>query len=247
MRKLRSWWQPGAGGAERTPTPARRPPRRVSRTAVKSELRLLPRLPCQPLAEGARRVHPRDRREARVLAGRHPRLHLLRRRRHPRGAAGVLPAPERAHPRPGRAAGAGHADDDLQRLHAQPAPGQQQAERRPRAAGAGQPQPARGRCGRLLGRRRGAPPALGDRRGRGLREAQADRREAAHGRQDRALLRLPDPAPVQAAGVRGSRPAAVAGADHRGLRRRAGRLPLARSSAAASRSCWPARRWRWAS
>ena len=52
---------------------------------------------------------------------------VLRRGRHPRGQAGLLPAPQRAHPRPGR--GARHPDDphDLQRLHAQPAPGQQEA------------------------------------------------------------------------------------------------------------------------
>ena len=50
--------------------------------------------------------------------------------------------------------------------------------------------------------------------------------EAAHRRQDRAVLRLPDPAAVEAARVRGSRPAPVARADHRGVRGRAGRLPV---------------------
>ena len=53
---------------------------------------------------------------------------------------------------------------------------------------------------RLRGRRRGAAPALGDRRGRGLREAEADRPQAAHRPQDRAVLRLPDPAPVKLLG-----------------------------------------------
>ena len=85
---------------------------------------------------------------------------------------------------------------------------------------------ARRRRRLLRGRRRGAASALGDRRGRGLREAEADRPEAAHGRQDRAVLRLPDPAPVEDARVRGSRPAAVARADHRGVRGGAGRLPV---------------------
>ena len=50
--------------------------------------------------------------------------HLLRRGRHPRGRARLLPAPERAHPRLRRGDGLRHADDDLQRLHAQPAPGE---------------------------------------------------------------------------------------------------------------------------
>ena len=43
-------------------------------------------------------------RAARRRAGRHAPAHVLRRRRHPRGEARLLPAPERAHPRPGRAA-----------------------------------------------------------------------------------------------------------------------------------------------
>ena len=52
-------------------------------------------------------------------------LHLLRRRRHPRGQARLLPPPERPHPGPGRGPGLRHAAHDLQRLHAEPAPGEQ--------------------------------------------------------------------------------------------------------------------------
>ena len=55
--------------------------------------------------------------------------HLLRRRRHPRGGAGLLPPPERAHPRLRRGDGLGHADDGLQRLHAQPAAGELRSSR----------------------------------------------------------------------------------------------------------------------
>ena len=63
--------------------------------------------------------------------------HLLRRGRHPRGRARLLPPPERAHPRLRRGDRRGHADDDLQRLHAQPSPGQLAAqERRRRCASA---------------------------------------------------------------------------------------------------------------
>ena len=45
------------------------------------------------------------------------------------------------------------------------------------------------------------------------------------GSEDRALLRLPDPATVEDPRLRGPGPAVVARADHRGLRRRADRLP----------------------
>src|SRR4051794_3833594 len=201
-------------------------PSTVRSPRSEAELRLLPRLPGQPLAEGARHVHAGDRREDGRRAGRDPRVHLLWRRRRARGAARVLPAPERPHPRPGRAARAGDHPHDLQCLHAQPAPGRPQAEGRLGAPRAREQEPARRRSRLVRGRRRGAPPAVGDRRGRGLREAEADRPEAAHRRQDRAVLRLPDPAPVEAARVRGPRPAAVARAHHRGLWCRAGGLPV---------------------
>ena len=49
--------------------------------------------------------------------------------------------------------------------------------------------------------------------------------QGAEGAQDRAVLRLPDPAAVAGARLRGSRRALVARADHRGVRRRGGRLP----------------------
>ncbi len=55
--------------------------------------------------------------------------HVLRRRRHPRGGARLLPAPERAHPRVRRGDRLRHADDGLQRLHAQPAAGELPAAR----------------------------------------------------------------------------------------------------------------------
>ena len=50
--------------------------------------------------------------------------HLLRRRRHPRGRARLLPPPERAHPRVRGGRGRRHAAHGLQRLHAEPAPGE---------------------------------------------------------------------------------------------------------------------------
>ena len=77
----------------------------------------------------------------------------------------------------------------------------------------------------LQRRRRRQAPALADRRGRGLRAAEGGRAQGPEGPEGRAVLRLPDPAAVEAARLRGSRPAVVARGDHRGLRRRAGRLP----------------------
>ena len=124
------------------------------------------------------------------------------------------------------ATGARHADDDLQRLHAQPAAGELAAARTTTALRArvnenlervGAPPYSR--------RRRGQAPALADRRGRGLRAAEAGRAQGPQGPEDRAVLRLPDPAAVEAPRLRGSRPAVVARGDHRGLRRRADRLP----------------------
>ena len=72
---------------------------------------------------------------------------------------------------------------------------------------------------RVRARRRRPPPALGDRRGRRVREAEGRGAPRAEGAQDRAVLRLPDPASVEDPGLRGSRPAVVARADHRGVRR----------------------------
>ena len=59
----------------------------------------------------------------------------------------------------------------------------------------------------------------GARRGSGLRAAQARGTQRSEGVEDRALLRLPDPAAVACARLRGSRPPLVARADHRGVRR----------------------------
>ena len=122
--------------------------------------------------------------------------------------------------------GRGHADDDLQRLHAQPAAGELRSCRTTTTL--------RARVNENLetvgvaavrGRRRGQALPLADRRGRGLRAAEAGRAQGAEGPQDRAVLRLPDPAPVEDPRLRGSGPAVVARADHRGLRRRGDRLP----------------------
>ena len=61
--------------------------------------------------------------------------------------------------------------------------------------------------------------------GDGLREAEGRRAPRAEGPEGGAVLRLPDPAPVEDQRLRGSRPAVVARADHRGVRRRGDRLP----------------------
>ena len=57
------------------------------------------------------------------------------------------------------------------------------------------------------GRGRGEALALADRRGRGLEKLQAGRAQGLNGLQGGAVLRLPDPAPLEADGLRGSRPA----------------------------------------
>ena len=105
------------------------------------------------LGEGARHLDAGARAEARARARGARVGHLLRRRRHPRGRARLLPAPERAHPRLRRGDRRGHADDDLQRLHAEPAAGELAAQERRR------------RCARAstrTSRRVGAPPYAGD-------------------------------------------------------------------------------------
>ena len=81
----------------------------------------------------------------------------------------------------------------------------------------------------------GAPPYSGDvevrhllwliAEGEGYEQLKQVAHKGLKGLQGRAVLRLPDPAAVEAPRLRGSRPAVVAGGDHRGLRRRAGRLP----------------------
>ena len=94
--------------------------------------RLLQGLPRLAVGEGARHLDAGARAEARARARRARVGHVLRRRRHPRGRARLLPAPERADPRLRRGDRRRHADDDLQRLHAQPAPGELAAEERRR-------------------------------------------------------------------------------------------------------------------
>ena len=65
-----------------------------------------------------------------------------------------------------------HADDDLQRLHAQPAAGELAAQERRRAARAREREPRDRRRAAVRGHRRGQAPALADRRGRRLRAAE---------------------------------------------------------------------------
>ena len=200
------------------------------------------------LAEGARHLDAGARAEARRRAGRARVGHVLRRRRHPRGRARLLPAPERAHPRLRRGDGLRHADDDLQRLHAQPAPGE------PPAAGATtalleriNENLAQVGVAALRGQRRGAAPALGVAAGRAATSAQGRSRTRASrasrsrrstaarscARRSCSASRIPT---SRARSSGSSRPAAA----RRSTTRR-------RSSAAASRSSRRARRRRSAS
>ena len=84
---------------------------------------------------------------------------------------------------------------------------------------------AQGRRARVQRHGRGAPLPLARRRGRRLRPAAAGGAQGPEGPEDRAVLRLPDPAPVEAARLRGPGQAGLARADHRGVRRRGDRLP----------------------
>ena len=224
---------------------AERGPRRKEETP--SEGRLLQGLSRLAVGEGARHVHAGAGAEARDRARRAGVGHLLRRGRHPRGRARLLPAPERADPGLRRGDRRGHADDDLQRLHAQPAPGELAAEERRRAARPREREPRDSRRAAVQRQRGGQAPALADRRGRRLRPAEAGRAQGAQGPQGGAVLRLPDPASVEAPRLRGSGQAALARGDHRRVRGRGDRLSRPRSSAAASRSSRPARRPRSAS
>ena len=92
--------------------------------------------------------------------------------------------------------------------------------------------------------RRGQALPLVDRRGRGLRAAEGRRPQGAEGDEDRALLRLPDPAAVEAARVRGSRTGRrrSSGSSRRAAATRS--TTPRRSSAAASRSSRRVRRRR---
>ena len=137
----------GAAGivqGERALAAARVRAHRARRTEPRrrsSEGRVLQGLPGLALREGARLLDAGARAQARHRARRAGRGHLLRRRRHPRGRARLLPAPERAHPRVRRADRRRDADDDLQRLHAQPPAGRLPAQERRRAARAGEHEP----------------------------------------------------------------------------------------------------------
>ena len=91
--------------------------------------RVLQGLPRVALGEGARLVDEGARAEGRARADRARGRDLLRRRRHPRGRARLLPAPERAHPRLRGGDRRRHADDRVQRLHAEPAAGELPADR----------------------------------------------------------------------------------------------------------------------
>ena len=122
------------------------------------------------------------------------------------------------------ATGLQDADDGLQRVHAEPAPGELPAADRRGATRAGQRQPRGGRGASLLGQGRGAPLPLARRR-HAFRAAEGRGAQGSQRPEDRAVLRLPDPASVEAARLRRPRQAGVAGAHHPGLRRRADRLP----------------------
>ena len=105
--------------------------------------------------------------------------HLLRRRRHPRGRARLLPPPERAHPRLRRGDRLRHADDDLQRLHAQPAAGELQLQNDDALRARVNENLESVGVAALRRRRRGEAPALADRRGRRLRAAEGRSRTRA--------------------------------------------------------------------
>ena len=117
--------------AERPDAQARSPERAGEERGDEAR-RVLQGLPRVAVREGARHLDAGARAQARARAGRARVGHVLRRRRHPRGRARLLPAPERPHPRLRGADRLGHADDDLQRLHAQPPAGELAAEERRR-------------------------------------------------------------------------------------------------------------------
>ena len=215
---------------------------------VKSELRVLPGLPGQPVPEGARHLDPRGLREARDRAGRHPRLHLLRRRRHPRGAARVLPAPERPHPR-------ARPSSSSRTRCSRSATSARSTCARPTSSCKADPELLE-RVNHNL-REVGAAPYAGGvevrhllweiAEGEGYERLKQIAEKPLDGRAHRAVLRLPDPAPVQAA--RASRiptgPSRSSGSSRPAAPSRS--TTRRRSSAAASRSCSRARRSRWAS
>ncbi len=128
------------------PARSRSPSCRASGSGRRHEAgRLLQGVPRLALGQGARLGDPGARAAGRARADRARVGHLLRGRRHPGGRAGLLPAPERADPGVRGRDRLGHADDGLQRLHAQPPPGELPADGRPGAPRPGEREPARGR------------------------------------------------------------------------------------------------------
>ncbi len=233
----------GAASATRTARDRSRSRSRSDRVrrSRSEDRRVLQGLPGLALREGARHLHAGARPEGRPRARRARVGDVLRRGRHPRGRAGLLPAPERAHPRLRGGDRLRHAHDRLQRLHAQPAPGEPRAQGRLGPARAREHEPRhRGRA-RVLGRRRRRALPLARLGRRRVRAAEGRRAQGSQGPEDRAVLRLPDPASLEAPRVRGPGQARVARADHRGVRRRGRSTTRRRSSAAASRSSRRAR------
>ena len=91
--------RPGREGRCRASSSPTTQERREQGGRPNDEGRVLQGLPRLALGEGARHLHAGARAEARARAGGARVGHLLRRRRHPRGRAGLLPAPERPDPR----------------------------------------------------------------------------------------------------------------------------------------------------
>ena len=153
---------------------------------------------------------------------------VLRRRRHPRGEARLLPAPERAHPGPGR--GARHRDTILTicnvctlNLRQANKKLQQDAGRARARQRATSPRSARATYSGGVDVRHLLWEVS---RGRRLRALQGDRGALARrGSRWRRSTAARSCGPSQAARLRGPRPPAVARAPDRGLRRRGDRLP----------------------
>ena len=178
----------------------------------------------EPVGEGARHLDAGARTEGGLRARRARVRDLLRRGRHPRGGAGLLPPPERADPRLRGRGRRRHPHDGLQRLHAEPSPGEPPAAQRCGPPRARERQPRAGGRTPLRDGRRLRPLPLA-RRGRELRAAAGGRAQGPARAEDRAVLRLPDPPPVEAHGLRRPGQARLPRADHQGVRRRPDRLP----------------------
>ena len=178
-----------------------------------------------PLREGARHLDAGARAEARLELDRARVGDVLRRGRHPRGRAGLLPAPERAHPRVRGGHRARHADDGLQRLHAQPAAGEPPVAERRGAPRTRERQPRGGRRAAATTATSRCMHFLWLVAGESFSTAPGGRAQGAPRSQDRTVLRLSDPAPFEAPRLRRPGQPGLARADHHGVRRRADRLP----------------------